>query len=149
MAKVKAVPEGYHTITPFLTLKGADKAIEFYKQAFGCEERFRMPGPGGAVMHAEMQLGDSILMLSEAMQDPPTVGGIFIYTQDVDALYNRAIKAGCKSKMPVENQFWGDRFGKVVDPFGITWSMATHVEDVAPEEMEKRMKAAMANMPKS
>ncbi|MCC6750097.1 MAG: VOC family protein [Deltaproteobacteria bacterium] len=146
MSPVKPVPDGYQTLTPALNLKGADQAIEFYKKAFGAEERFRMPGPGGVVMHAELQIGSSVVMLSEAMQDPPTVGSIFMYVPDADAAFDRAVKAGAKVKMPMQDMFWGDRFGKVTDPNGIGWGIATHKEDLSPAEMDQRMKAAMAAM---
>jgi PhnB protein len=142
MAQVKAIPDGYHALTPFLTLKDAARAIEFYKQAFGAEERMRMPGPGGVVMHAELKIGDSVLMLSESVQDPPTVGGVFMYVNDVDAVFARAVKAGAIVKTPVADMFWGDRFGRVTDAWGISWAIATHKEDVSPAEMDKRMKAA-------
>ena len=148
MANVKPVPDGYHTITPYLTLKGAAQAIEFYKKAFGAEEIMRMAGPGGAVMHAELRIGDSRLMLSEAIQDPPSTASLFLYVTDVDAAFQRAVAAGCTVSMPVADQFWGDRFGKLVDPFGIRWSMATHREDVPPAEMKQRAQSAMEQMAK-
>lgn len=144
MAQVKAVPDGYHTVTPFLNLKGASEAIEFYKTAFGAKERYRMPGPGGAVMHAELQLGDSIIMLSEAMQHTPTSAAIHLYVEDADAFVSRATKAGCQVTMPLQDMFWGDRYGMVVDKWGNRWSIATHKEDVPPAEMQKRMQAQMA-----
>ena len=146
MSQVKPIPDGYHTLTPYLTLKGAAQAIDFYKKAFGAEEKMRMPGPGGAVMHAELRIGDSMLMLSEAIQDPPSASSLFVYVADVDAAFARATAAGCTVNMPLADQFWGDRFGKLVDPFGIRWAMATHKEDVPPAEMQQRAKAAMAQM---
>jgi PhnB protein len=146
MAIVKPIPDGYHTLTPYLTLKGAAQAIDFYKKAFSAEEIMRMPGPGGAIMHAELRIGDSHLMLSEAIQDPPSQSSLFVYVADVDAAFSRATAAGCQVNMPLADQFWGDRFGKLVDPFGIRWSMATHKEDVPPAEMEKRARAAMEQM---
>ena len=146
MANVKPIPDGYHTLTPYLNIKGAAQAIEFYKKAFGAEEKVRMPGPGGAVMHAELRIGDSMLMLSEAMWDPPSQASLFVYVADVDAAFARATAAGCTVGMPLSDQFWGDRFGKLVDPFGIRWAMATHKEDVPPEEMAKRAKVAMEQM---
>jgi len=146
MANVKPVPDGYHTITPYLTLKGAAQAIEFYKKAFGAEEIMRMSGPGGAIMHAELRIGDSHLMLSEAIQDPPSQSGLFVYVTDVDAAFSRAVAVGCQVNVPLADQFWGDRFGKLADPFGIRWSLATHKEDVPPAEMKERAKAAMAQM---
>jgi PhnB protein len=142
MSNVKPIPEGYHSLTPFLNLKGAAQAIEFYKKAFGAEERFRMPGPNGVVMHAELKIGDSILMVSEAMQEPPTTGAIHLYVNDVDKVWKQAIAAGGKEVTPLANMFWGDRFGRLTDPYGNKWALSTHVEDVPPAEMEKRMKAA-------
>jgi PhnB protein len=144
MSKVQAVPEGYHTVTPYLTIKGAAKAIDFYKKAFGAEELSRMPGPEGAVMHAEIKIGDSIVMVSDPMMNPPSVSSVFLYVGDVDSSFKRAVDAGATVSQPLADMFWGDRFGSVKDPFGINWSMATHKEDVAPAEMEKRMKAEMA-----
>jgi PhnB protein len=157
MAKtVKAIPDGYHTITPSLVVAGGAKAIEFYKKAFGAEELFRMPGPDGkSVMHAELQIGNSRLMLTDEFKDrgclsPQSLGGspvtIFMYVQDVDASFKRAVDAGAKVTMPLMDMFWGDRFGTLSDPFGHHWSMATHKEDVPPEEMPKRAQAAMAKM---
>jgi PhnB protein len=141
MGKVKPVPDGYHTVSAVLTLQGADRAIELYRKAFGAEELFRMPGPDGKVMHAELQIGDSRVMISEAIQRPPTVSTLHLYVPDVDTFYQRAVSAGCKASMPLANMFWGDRYGHVTDPFGITWSLATHIEDVSPAEMQKRMAA--------
>ena len=146
MANVKPIPDGYHTLTPYLTLKGAAQAIDFYKKAFGAEEKMRMPGPGGMVMHAELRIGDSMLMLSEAAFDPPSQASLFLYVADVDAAFQRATAAGCTVNQALSDQFWGDRFGKLVDPFGIRWAMATHKEDVPPAEMEKRAQAFMAQM---
>jgi len=143
---VKPIPEGYHTVTPFLNLKGCAEAIAFYQKAFGAEEKLRMPGPGGAIMHAEVQIGDSRIMLSEAMQMEPTRSSIFLYVSDCDALWNRAVAAGAKVVMPLADQFWGDRFGTLADHHGNTWSLATHKEDVPPAEMQKRAAAAMAQM---
>lgn len=149
----KAIPQGYHTATPYLIIKDAANAIEFYKKAFGATELMRMPGPGGKIMHAEIKIGDSPFMISEEMPErgtksPQTLGGspvsIFLYVEDVDALAARATAAGAKTQMPVQDQFWGDRYGSLVDPFGHVWGIATHKEDVAPEEMKKRAAAAMA-----
>jgi uncharacterized glyoxalase superfamily protein PhnB len=145
---VKAVPDGYNTLTPYLVCQGADDAIRFYSEAFGATEMVRMPGPAGSVMHAELRMGTSVLMLSDENPDrgalsPQTVGGspvsIFIYTEDVDALYARAVKAGARGVAPPADMFWGDRFAQLVDRFGHSWAMATHTEDVSPEEMGKRM----------
>jgi uncharacterized glyoxalase superfamily protein PhnB len=137
---VVAVPKGYHTVTPYLTVRGAAAAIDFYKKAFGAKEKFRMPGPDGTkVMHAELQVGDSVVMLSDDFSGAPSAGGapvgIFLYVPDVDAAFTRAVAAGCTVTMALADMFWGDRFGKVADPFGLTWSMATHKRDVPPKEM--------------
>ena len=145
--KVAWMPPGYHNITPYLVCRDASKAIEFYKKALGAKERFRMPGPGGTVAHAELEIGDSLFMLGEESPQqgalaPPTIGGtatgIFIYTEDVDKAFARAIAAGATSEQPPTDMFWGDRYGKFRDPFGHRWSMATHVEDVSPKEMARR-----------
>jgi PhnB protein len=149
------VPDGYHTVTPYLTVANASEAIEFYKRAFGAEETVRMNGPDGSVGHAELQIGDSKVMLSDpfpqsSVQPPTTVGAttasVFLYLDDVDAAFQRAVDAGAKVEMALEDMFWGDRFGTVTDPFGHVWSMASHVEDVSPEEIEERAKAAVAAM---
>lgn len=150
----KAIPDGYHSVTPYIYVKGAVKALEFYKNAFGAEELFRMPGPDGqSVMHAEMRVGDSVIMLADEnpQQDamsPETRGGptgsIMLYVEDVDSSFKRAIDAGAKETAPPMDMFWGDRFSKVIDPFGHQWAIATHTEDVAPEEMDRRMKEWMA-----
>jgi PhnB protein len=155
--KVKAIPDGYRTLTPYLVVKGADKAIEFYKKAFGAEEICRMPGPDGkSVMHAELRIGDSMLMLSDEFPQggsvsPATLKGttsaIHVYVNDVDSIFNRAVSAGAKAAMPLQDMFWGDRFGKLTDPFGHSWSLATHKEDVSPEEMQKRAAAAFSAGP--
>ena len=143
---VKPVPDGYSTVTPYLNLKDADKFIEFAKKAFGAEERARMLMPGGKIGHAEIKIGDSIIMLSEAAFQPHKPGSFFLYVNDVDAAFERAKKAGCTVDMPVDNQFWGDRFGRLSDSFGNGWAIATHVEDVAPAEMERRSVEAMKKM---
>jgi len=154
---VKRVPEGYHTITPHLTVKDAAKAIEFYKKAFGATERGRHLGPGGKIMHAEMQLGDSRFMLNDEFPEMgacgPTGTGrspvtIHLYVEDVDKVYNQAVAAGAKASMPVMDQFWGDRYGMVTDPFGHNWSIGSHIKDMTPAEMEAAGKAAMAAMGK-
>jgi PhnB protein len=151
--KVKPIPPGYHTVTAYLVVSDAARAIDFYKQAFGATERGRMGGPQGKISHAELQIGDSIVMLSDEMmgnKSPQTLGGspvsLFVYVEDVDSSFNRAVGAGAKADMPPANMFWGDRFGKLSDPFGHSWALATHIEDVSPQEMEKRGKAAMAEM---
>jgi PhnB protein len=152
---VKPVPEGYHTVTPYLTVDGAAGAIEYYKKAFGAVERVRMNTPDGTVGHAEIQIGDSLVMLSDpapqAATRPPselggTSAGVFLYVDDVDAVVRKAIDAGATVTMEVADQFWGDRFGSVRDPYGHIWSVATHIEDVPAEEMAERAKAAMAAM---
>jgi PhnB protein len=146
--KVKPVPDGYHTVTPYLSVKGASEAIEFYRKAFGAEELFRMPMPGGLIGHAELQIGDSRIMLADEMpqstaKSPRSLGGATagfnIYIPDVDTRFKRAVDAGAKVLRPVETQFYGDRSGTVEDPFGHCWTISTHVEDVSPEEMERRM----------
>jgi PhnB protein len=149
--KVKPVPDGYHTATPYLTVQGAADAIDFYKRAFGAQELFRMPGPGGKIMHAEIRIGDSPIMLADESnigetKAPQTLkgstAGIFLYLEDVDTTFQKALRAGAKQNAAVENMFWGDRFGKLTDPFGQVWMLATHIEDVSPSEIEKRMAAA-------
>ncbi len=151
----KAIPDGYYTVTPHLVLKDADKALEFYKKAFGAEEVFRMPGPDGkTIMHAEIRIGNSHVMLNDEMPDygalgPQSVGGtpvtLHLYVNDVDATFKRAIEAGAKEEMPVADMFWGDRYGKLIDPFGHKWSVATHKEDVSPEECARRMEKEFGN----
>ena len=140
---VKAIPAGYHTVTPFLVVKGAAKMIDFIKQAFGAEEVMRMPMPSGEIMHAEIKIGDSMVMLTDAMNQAPTSSSTFLYVNDVDGVYKRALKAGAKSISEPANMFWGDRFAQVGDSFGNRWSIATHVEDVPPQEIGKRAAAAM------
>lgn len=156
--KVKPIPEGFHSVTPHLVCAGADKALEFYKKAFGAEEICRMPGPDGkSIMHAEMRVGDSIVMLCEEYpgmcRGPASLGGspvtLHVYVTDTDAAFKRALGAGAQVVMPPQNMFWGDRYGKLKDPFGHEWSLATHVEDVPPEEMGKRAAAAFGECGKS
>lgn len=155
---VKPIPDGYHTLTPYLTVRNAAKAIEFYKQAFGATERGVMKGPDGKVMHAELLIGDSIVMLADEMPDfgalsPESVGGsssgLHIYLNNVDEAFARAVKAGAQTEMPVSDQFWGDRYGKLKDPFGHKWSIATHVKDMSADEMKRSMDEAMAQMQKT
>jgi PhnB protein len=150
----KPIPEGYH-ITPYLAVDDAAAAIEYYQKVFGAKERSRMDAPDGRIGHAELEIGGSLLMLADAFpqfatRSPSELGGtsasIFMYVEDVDAVVKKAIDAGGTSTMEVADQFWGDRFGSVKDPFGHVWSLATHVEDVPPEEMAERAKAAMAAM---
>jgi PhnB protein len=152
----KPIPEGHHTITPYLVVKDASQAIDFYKRAFGAKEMDRMSAPDGKrVMHAEIQIGDSRLMLSDEFPgagstSPQTLGGttcqIFLYVPDVDAAYQQAISAGATAGMPPADMFWGDRFAKLSDPFGHQWGLATHKEDVSPQEMKKRSDAFFAQM---
>ena len=153
---VKPIPDGYHTVTPYLIVQSAAKALDFYKKAFGATEVCRMPGPGGKIMHAELRVGDSVVMLSDEFpgmstaRSPKalggTTGGLFLYLPDVDAAFKRAVEAGCKVLMPLTDMFWGDRFGKLEDPFGNQWSLATHKEDVSPREQAERAKSAMAKL---
>jgi PhnB protein len=139
--KVKPMPEGYHSVSPALTQADTARTIEFCKKAFGAKERMRLAGPGGRIMHAEIQIGDSILMLSDATQDPPQPAGLFLYVPDVDKTFAKAVKAGATVVMPVQDMFWGDRFGSVTDPSGNRWGIATHREDVSPREIKKRAAA--------
>jgi len=150
---VKPIPEGYHSVTPYLIISGAADAIEFYKKAFGAIELLRMPYPDGKIGHAEIKIGDSPIMLADEVPDmkylsPKTLGGspvsILLYVEDVDTVFNRAVAAGATQDRPVEDKFYGDRAGSLIDPFGHTWHLATHKEDVTPEEMERRSKAAAA-----
>ena len=149
------VPEGYSTIQPYLAVDNAAEAIDFYQRAFGAQERYRMPGPGGSIMHAEVQIGDSVVMLSDpfpqASTTPPKqLGGtsvsIMIYTEDTDSLYKQAVDAGGESLMEPDTMFWGDRMSSVKDPFGHSWTIMTHVEDVSEEEMQRRSEEFMAQM---
>jgi PhnB protein len=153
MSNVKAIPDGYPIVIPYLHIRGAAKAIEFYKSVFGAVEKARMPGPNGSVGHAELKIGDSMVMLSDEHPEmgalgPQSVGGtpvtLHVYATDVDAVVQKAVAAGATLEQPVKNQFYGDRSGLLVDPFGHKWYVATHVEDVSPEEMKKRMAALSA-----
>ena len=153
MPDVDPIPEGYPRVTPYLHVRGAAGAIDFYKDVLGAEERMRMPGPEGKLGHAELQLGDSIIMLSDEFPDmdargPKSIGGtpvtLHVYVEDVDAVFDAALTAGATSLRAVEDQFYGDRTAQLEDPFGHRWNIATHVEDVPPEEMEKRMAEAMS-----
>jgi PhnB protein len=150
-SKPKPIPDGYHTATPYLIVKGAAQAIEFYKKAFGATELMRMPQPGGKIGHAEIKIGDSPIMLADESPDvgarsPQSIGGspvsIMLYVEDVDRIFSQAVAAGAKVKRPVADQFYGDRTGGIEDPFGHLWYIATHKEDVSPEEMRKRAAAA-------
>jgi PhnB protein len=156
-AAVRPIPEGYHSITPQLTCRDASRAIEFYKDVFGAKELMRMGGPGGKVMHAELQIGDSRVMVNDefpgmaSAPEPSAIhsSSLFVYTEDVDALFRRASEAGAHVDMPLDNMFWGDRYGKFTDPFGHQWGAATHVEDVAPEEMQRRSEEMTKQMAKA
>lgn len=152
---VKPIPDQYHSITPYMTVRDAARAIEFYKQAFGAKERGVMKGPDGKVMHAELMIGDSIIMLGDEMPEfgalsPQSTGGagmgLHIYVDGVDAAFDRAVKAGARVDMPVSDQFWGDRYGKLTDPFGHKWSIATHTKDMSADEMKTAMNEAMSKM---
>ncbi|HXH10729.1 MAG TPA: VOC family protein [Alphaproteobacteria bacterium] len=141
---VKPIPDGFHTVTPFLVVQGASTLIDFLKQAFDATEVFRMADPDGAVMHAEVKIGDSIIMMGEASgEHKPMPVGMYLYVNDVDAVYKRALQAGATSQMEPANQFWGDRQGGVKDPAGNLWWIATHIEDVPPEELSRRAEAFM------
>ncbi len=151
---VKPIPEGYHSVTPYLIIRGASRAIEFYKKAFGATELMRFPGPNDTVMHAEIKIGDSPVMLADESEastyrSPQTFGGspvsLMIYVEDVDKVFNQAVSTGAKATRPVADQFYGDRLGTLVDPFGHIWTISTHKEDVSMEEMQRRMEA----LPKS
>ena len=152
MAEVKPIPDDYPRVIPYLAVDGAEAAIDFYIKVLGATERVRMPGPGGKIGHAELNIGESVIMLAEAFPDmgnvaPPALGGtpvtVMVYVEDVDAVYGRAVAAGATADRPVENQFYGDRAGQFTDPFGHKWFVATHVEDVPPDEMAKRAAEAM------
>jgi PhnB protein len=151
MANVKPIPEGYHSVTPYLSIKGAAAAIDYYKQVFGATELFRMPGPDGKIGHAEIKIGNSPIMLADEFPEmefvsPKTLGGspvgLMIYVDDVDTMFTQAISAGAQEIKPLQNQFYGDRSGTLKDPFGHVWTVATHIEDVPPEELEQRAAAA-------
>ena len=148
--KVKPIPDGYHSVTPYLIVNGGAAAIEFYKKAFGATEVMRMPGPDGKVGHAEIHIGDSVVMLADehpemGAKSPHAIGGtpvsILLYVEDVDAVVRQAVAAGAKIQRPIEDKFYGDRMGSLDDPFGHIWHVATHTEDVTPEEMKKRSAA--------
>jgi PhnB protein len=147
MAKVNPIPDGYPRVTPYLCIDGASAAIDFYSKVFGATERVRMPGPDGRIGHAELQFGDSLIMLADeypemGIRGPKAVGGtpvtISVYVEDVDGVFDRAVELGAKALRQVEDQFYGDRSGQFEDPFGHRWSVASHIEDVPPDEMAKR-----------
>ncbi len=151
---VKPIPDGYHSVTPYLIVKGAAKAIDFYKNAFGATELMRFPGPNNTVMHAEIKIGDSPIMLADERdsgpyRNPLAFGGtpvsLMVYVEDVDTVFKQAVSLGAESTSAVQDQFYGDRSGNLTDPFGHVWTVATHQEDVSSEEMERRMAA----LPKS
>ena len=151
--RVAAIPEGYPTITPHLVIAGCAEAIAFYVKAFGADERFRMPGPEGKCMHAEIQIGDSVVMLADEFPEmgsrsPKAYGGtpvaLHIYVEDVDRVFQQAVEAGAVPVMPPADMFWGDRYARVSDPFGHTWALATHIKDLSPEEIQAGMEAMMA-----
>jgi PhnB protein len=153
--KAQAIPKGYHTVTPSIVVAGADKAIDFYTKAFGAEEIMRFPGPDGAIMHAEIRIGDSIVMLGDEMPEqggrsPKSFGGtpvsFFVYREDVDAAWDQAVNAGAKTVMPLANQFWGDRTGCLEDPFGHRWWLAQHVQDLTPEELQRNAESFFSQM---
>jgi uncharacterized glyoxalase superfamily protein PhnB len=155
--KAKPVPEGFHTVTPHLVVRGAEKALDFYKRAFGAQIRSVHKTPDGKVMHADMRIGDSILMLNDEFPEmkansPQALGGssvtLNLYVPDADAVFKQAVGAGATVAMPIADMFWGDRYGQVVDPFGHRWAIATHKEDLSEAELEKRGKDAMAEMAK-
>ena len=138
----KYIPEGYHSITPSISVDGAQKLINFLKDVFGTKERMRMEGPGGKIMHAELNIGDSVIMVADTMPGcPARSNSLYVYVEDVDAAYKRALQAGGTSDREPQDMFYGDRFGAVTDPFGNFWGIATHVEDVSPEELKKRAEA--------
>jgi len=149
---VKPIPDGYHSVTPYLIVKGADRAIDFYKKVFGASQRMRMEGPNGTVGHAEIEIDGSVIMLADECPDmgfrgPQSLGGagvsLMLYVKDVDACFNRAVAAGAKALRPVQDQFYGDRSGTVEDPSGHVWTISTHKEDLSAEEIQRRMAAFM------
>jgi PhnB protein len=152
----KPIPEGFHTVTPSLCVRDAAKAIDFYKKALGAQELVRMPSPDGKIMHAELKIGDSIIFLSDEMpmpgapKSPQSLGGVTgtlnIYVPNVDQAFQQAIAAGAKESMPVADQFWGDRYGSLIDPFGYVWGIGTHTEDLTPQQMQERAQQFFAAM---
>jgi PhnB protein len=149
---VRPIPEGYHSVTPYLIVKDAARALEYYKQAFGASELMRHVGPGGKIGHAEIKVGDSVIMLADEFPEvgarsPEAFGGspvsLLLYVEDVDAVFARALARGAREKRPLKDQFYGDRSGTLVDPFGHAWTVATHTEDVPPDEMQRRADAHM------
>jgi PhnB protein len=156
-SKVRPIPEGYHSISPQLTCRDAAAAIDFYKRVFGAKEIMRSASPPGKIMHAELQIGDSRIMLNDEFPgmavapnpSAPHSSSLFLYTEDVDSVYKRAVDAGARVDMKLDNMFWGDRYGKFTDPFGHQWGVATHVEDVSPEELQRRSEEMFKQMGKA
>ncbi|HLK64760.1 MAG TPA: VOC family protein [Bryobacteraceae bacterium] len=155
MPQTKPIPAGFHTATPYLTTNDTARAIDFYKRAFGAQEIMRMEAPGGKIGHAEIRIGDSVIMLADEMpgtggHSPQSLGGttsgVMLYVENADTVFNQAVAAGAQVEAPLTNMFWGDRYGRLKDPFGHSWSVATRIEEVAPAEMQKRMKESMAQM---
>ena len=154
MANVKPIPPGYHTLVPHLVIKGASQAIDFYKKAFGAEEVMRIPTPDGKLLHSELKIGDSRLFMADEMpmdgctKSPQTLGGspvvLHLWSENADATFNTAVKAGAKVIMPMWDAFWGDRYGQVLDPFGHVWSIATHMKDLTADQIRKAGEEAMA-----
>jgi PhnB protein len=153
--QVKPIPQGHHSVTPYLTIRDAARALEFYKRAFGAKEVVRMDTPDGKIGHAEIKIGDSLIMLADEFpgadcKSPQslggTSGGVFLYVENADATFKQAVAAGAEVEAPLADMFWGDRFGRLKDPFGHSWSIATHTRDVAPAEMQKGMKETMSKM---
>ena len=153
--QAKPIPQGFRSVTPYITVNDAARALDFYKRAFGAQVVVRMDFPGGKIGHAEIKIGDSLIMLGDEMpgncnRSPQslggTTGGIFLYVENADAVFNQAVAAGAEVETPVADMFWGDRYGRLKDPFGHSWSVATHVEDVTPAQIEERMQDAMAKM---
>lgn len=149
----KPIPQGFHSVTPYLTVTDAARALEFYKRAFGAQETMRMAGPDGKVGHAEIKIGDSMIMIADEMpgmgnKSPQTLNGtsagVFLYVENADKMFNQAVGAGAHVEAPLADMYWGDRYGRLKDPFGHSWSVATHKEDVAPAELSKRMQEEMA-----
>ena len=153
MASVKAIPHGYTTVTPSMTVKDAPKVIDFYKKAFDAKEHMRMPGPDGKIMHAEIQIGNAIIMMNDEImgsRSAQTLGGcpisFYVYVEDADAAFKKAIAAGAKQTYPITEMFWGDKMGSVLDPFGHKWNIATHVRDMSMDEIKKGQDAWMKEM---
>jgi PhnB protein len=157
MANVKPIPEGRHAVTPYIVVRDAAKAVEWYSRAFGATPVMSMPSPDGKLMHAEIRIGDSLIYVADEFPQMGSKGiqsyggspvGIHLYVPNVDQAFERAVAAGAKAQMPPANMFWGDRFAKLTDPYGMSWSMCTHIEDVSPEEMGKRAAAAFCEQKK-